>query len=103
MIETLLMGFLNRPWIASLLGQTLVALGGVMMMLGIRVGRIGQRIARIFDRHGLEAPDVMSSFPWWLRMLTPETVGQWIVAALVLASGAYLIYFGKWARKQLYR
>jgi hypothetical protein len=102
-VESLLLGFLNRPWIVTLLGQGLLALGGVMAVLGIRVGRIGRRIARIFERHGLEAPDVMSGFPWWLRMLTPETTGEWIFVALVLATGAYLVYFGKWAKRQLLR
>ena len=101
MMETLLVGFLKRPWAPTLLGQGLLALGSVMVVLGIRVGRIGRRVARIFERHGLDAPDVMSSFPWWLHMLTPETTAQWIATALVLAIGAYLLYFGKWAKRQL--
>ena len=101
MFERLLVELLSRPWIATALGQALFSLGGVMVVLGLRVGRIGRRVARIFNQHGLEAPDVMSAFPWWLRMLTPETTGQWIFVALIFASGAYLIYFGKWARKQL--
>lgn len=101
MHERLLVGLLNQPWIFTVLGQALLGLGSVMAILGLRVGRLGRRVALIFDRHGLEAPDVMSGFPWWLRMLTPEKTGDWIVVALVLAIGAYLIYFGKWARTQL--
>ena len=100
MYERLLLGLLNHPWIATAVGQALFGLGGVMAVLGLRVGRIGRRIARVFERQGLEAPDVMSGFPWWLRMLTPETTGDWIVVAFVLAAGAYLMYVGKWARKQ---
>jgi hypothetical protein len=102
MLETLLMGFLNRPWIATALGNGLYALGGLMALQGIRVSRIGRRITRVFDRHGLEAPDLMAGFPWWLRMLTPETTWDWIVVAIALASGAYLMYFGKWAKKHLH-
>lgn len=101
MYERLLIGLLNQPWIFTALGQALVGLGGAMAVLGVRVGRLGRRVERIFGRHGLEAPDVMSAFPWWMRMLTPETTGEWIVVVLVLAIGAYLIYFGKWAKKQL--
>lgn len=101
MYERLLVGFLSHPWIATILGQGLFSLGGLMVLLGLRVGRIGRRITHIFERHGLEAPDVMSAFPWWLRMLAPESAGGWIVTALVLATGAYLMYFGKWAKKQL--
>ena len=101
MYETLLMGFMSRPWMATTLGKALYGLGGFMAFQGLRVSRVGRRITGVFDRHGLEAPDVMAGFPWWLRMLTPETTGDWIVVAVVLATGAYLMYFGKWARKQL--
>ncbi|OOG42899.1 hypothetical protein B0B52_09565 [Polaromonas sp. A23] len=101
MHERLLVGLLNHPWIFTALGQALLGLGSAMAVLGLRVGRLGRRVERIFGRHGLEGPDVMSALPWWMRMLTPETIGDWTVVAIILATGAYLIYLGKWARRQL--
>lgn len=99
MYERLLVGLLNHPWIATTLGKGLFGLGSVMVVLGLRVDRIGRRVARIFGQHGLEAPDVMSAFPWWLRMLTPEEAGDWIFVVLILIIGCCLLYVGKWAKK----
>lgn len=100
MYERVLIGLLNYPWVATSLGSGLFSLGGLMFVLGLRVDKIGRRIGRVFGRHGLETPDVMAAFPWWLRMLTPESAGDWVLVALILAVGACLLYLGKWARKQ---
>ncbi|MDI1267877.1 MAG: hypothetical protein PSV40_02080 [Polaromonas sp.] len=99
MLEKLMIGLLSHPWMPTALGRGFLALGFLMALQGLRVARIDRRIARIFDRVGLEEPDVMSAWPWWLRLLTPETTGDWIVVAVVLICGFNLALLGKWARK----
>lgn len=99
MYERLLGSLLVYPQAAMAMGQGLIYLGGVMAVLGLGVGRLGRRVAHVFERIGAVPPDVMSGFPWWLRMLIPETAWGWIGVALVLVIGAYLVYLGKWAKK----
>lgn len=90
---------LAYPWALIVIGRAMFALGGVLTLLGLRVGRAGRRIARVFERIGTEAPDVTAGFPWWLRMWIPETAEGWLGVALLLCIGAYFVYMGKWAKK----
>jgi hypothetical protein len=90
---------LAYPWVSITAGRGLITLAGLMGILGLRVDRLERRLARVFDRYGVETPDVMAGFPWWLRMLTPETTAGWIGVALVLVTGFYLVYLGKWAKR----
>lgn len=99
MYERLLMLILSHPRMLMLAGKGLLALGGLMTVLGLRFSRVARRATRIFERHAVEPLDLMSGVPWWLRMLVPETTVGWVSVLLVLAMGAYFVHLGKWAKK----
>lgn len=86
-----------RAFIA--IGRVLSALTGILALLGLRLDRVADRIAREAARAHLEAPDVLAGFPWWLRMAIPETAVGWAALVALLVSSVSLLHLGKWARK----
>lgn len=99
MYERLLGALLTHPGVLIALGKGLFALGGLMGLLGLRFSRLGSRVTQVFERHGVEPPDLMSGVPWWLRFLIPETTPGWIGVTLVLTIGVLLVYVGKQLKK----
>ncbi|OGQ57652.1 MAG: hypothetical protein A3J24_09385 [Deltaproteobacteria bacterium RIFCSPLOWO2_02_FULL_53_8] len=99
MYEKLLGALLTHPGALIAAGRGLFALGGLMALLGFRFSRLGTRVTRVFERHGVEPPDLTSGLPWWLRLLIPETTSGWIFVVIVLTTGICLVQVGKWARK----
>lgn len=101
MYEKLFGALLSHPWAVLALGRLMMALALMLGGLGLRVGRAGRRLARVFERIGAESPDVMAGFPWWLRPLVPETTVGWVAVVVLAATGGYMAYLGKWAKKQI--
>ena len=99
MYERLLGVLLTHPGVLIAAGRGLFALGGVMALLGLRFSRLGRRVTRAFERHGVEPPDLMNGLPWWLRVLVPETTPGWIGVVLMLFAGVLLVYAGKQLKK----
>lgn len=71
-----------------------------MLALGLRTDRILSKITRVLGRVDVEPPaDLLSAWPWWLRLLTPESAAGYIVAVLLMALGLVVIRAGKWAKR----
>lgn len=91
---------LQCPPCSLTIGGFFVGIAGTMLVLGLRTGRLLSRISRTFARLGLEPPaDVLAAWPWWLRLLVPESVFGYLVAAALFGIGLWLIYLGKWAKR----
>lgn len=99
MYERLLAALLAHPGALTVAGRGLFFLAGAMALLGLRFSRLGRRVTRVFERYGVEPPDLMGGLPWWLRMLVPETAPGWIGVFLMLAAGVLLVYAGKQLKK----
>lgn len=99
MYERVLGVLLTHPGALIATGKGLLSLGGLMALLGLRFSRLGSRVTRVFERHGVESPDLMSGLPWWLRLLIPETTPGWIGVVFVLTVGVLLVYVGKQLKK----
>lgn len=95
MYERLTMVVFAYPGAVMAAGSGLISFAGLFAVIGLRVGRLGRRLARVFERYGVEPPDLMSGFPWLLRPLIPETALGWIGVTTFTASGSYLIYMGR--------
>lgn len=99
MYERLLGVLLTHPGVLITAHSGLLALGGLIALLGLHFSRLSGRVTRVFERHGVEPPDLMSGLPWWLRLLIPEAAPGWIGLFLVLAIGVLLAYVGKQLKK----
>lgn len=99
MYEKMLGALLMHPGALMAAGRGIFALGGLMALLGMRFSRLGSRVTRVFERHGVEPPDLMNGLPWWLRVLVPETTPGWIGVVLLLVAGVLLVYAGKQLKK----
>lgn len=88
------------PGCALAAGRAMISLGGLMLLLGLRVDMLGARVARVFGRAGIEQTvDVLATWPWWLRLLVPESPGGYVVALLWIGLGLWLIRAAAWARQ----
>lgn len=99
MYERLLGALLTHPGALTAVGKGLFFLAGAMALLGLRFSRLGRRVTRVFERHGVEPPDLMGGLPWWLRVLVPETTAGWIGVVVLLVAGVLLVYAGKQLKK----
>lgn len=92
MYERLTMVVFAYPGAVMAAGSGLISFAGLFAVIGLRVGRLGRRLARVFERYGVEPPDLMSGFPWLLRPLIPETALGWIGVTTFTASGSYHLH-----------
>ena len=80
-------------------GRALFSLGAAMTVLGLRFGKLGDKLERISARANVAPPDVMAGLPWWLRLFVPETTGGWVGIGLIVATGICMALAGRWAKK----
>jgi hypothetical protein len=79
------------------LGGVCWSIAMALGVLGLRLDRIGDRIAR---RAGITM-DLIAALPWWLGWAVPESWLGWTGVALLLVLGGYMLWWARYARRVL--
>ncbi|WP_326538488.1 hypothetical protein [Pseudorhodoferax sp.] len=90
---------LSCPPCVAVAGSALLTLGAAMLGLGLRLNWLQARLDRAAQRTGVDLPDAIDAWPWWLQLIAPESWVGFAVAVLIAAAGAHLSSLARWARK----
>ena len=80
-------------------GRALFTVAGLIAIFALRLDLRIERLGRKLERFGIEQPDMFAGWPWWLRMLMPESPFGWALIVMLAVLGVTMAKLGRWAEK----